>query len=478
MMDLLDVFEWYINDTKFSQRENFWLFLNSFDSTNNHAFYRVLVIIKTKIKKFDTQNNTLNPHSNGCICAKYTKFKPMPVPFNVIQKCIFKNHMDYGNESVIDVKFFDYKQSSDAESPFQHKTHKRFTTNDNSIYESTKLFNERNRLTIFGLYLCLNSDKFSFHAIQKHLDIIDLYALNILRTFKNRSKYYNEPIDTIFSIRPRKILKFIPTKMATLSGTILYKGILVKIRYKNGRCDLLNDKGCKITFRALDIVHTIKKKIKDSLSFEAKCIIQNFESMRDRFETQIIVLDVLCNAKDKKMTTIEFIRTLHEHGLHMFKASQIVNIEDLFHTFKTDYTRFGRNIPYDGIMLQDGVAIKFPKPQIKFLKTGQIQYIYKYRYESEFSAYFHCRVSGRINEHHLQLYAYYRSKFIKIGRPFPYYQKREAFERIRIVKVQFNIDKTDGVLVIVNIDQAPNISCINLIHLSTLLEYGVGKNRI
>jgi hypothetical protein len=486
-MNLHDVFYFFMHYNR-DIPDVFWLWVKS---SNAYDKFSLIELIRKRHKRssflFKLSKTADEKEHFNCFCAKYTELlKPMPVECKNILKCLTYDPMFCQSDKILksfNVKFENSKVTL-TENIKTYKTHTKL--GHLKTEKAPEIFDECGKLTVWGLYVCLNAENFVYEKLHNYLDIIDIYVLGILSKYRGylpiRAKFAsNEPI-RLFNLSPYGNVNFF------VSGEnkrlkVLYRGVKCLMVCIDGVCRIHDDYG-RVSYCGVKLLSELFAK--DKSNFKLECIIQsrrnaqkaNGKRLLD--ETFIITRLVswenlnLRDASDNEteIITKKFLNLLREHDINQFKFAAIAVGDVVYSNYLKHCREVGNNgALFNGIYDNDKI-FKFPSGHVILNPCGKVDLLFNQRHTSRFSAYFLLELNTKTNFG--QLFVFNRNKFSPVGNEIAITLYKIRSSKYTVVKVYFNIH--DNELRIVNMVYKPCVSILNVINFEALQYAARGGN--
>lgn len=449
----------------------FWMMSKRFNVLD---FYALKVLLKRLHKRSrEIQKVKLDVSGNdhvSCECNKYKYLKPILFDLNTIHKCVSYPLDDYNSKKI---RFVDDVQNVNEKLKLYKNHTKLMYTNKIWCERNSKMMNERNKLTVLGLMLCLNYDNFNYEKLHKRLDIIEVYVIGILLKYRNLL-----PIKKVFLNKiPRRLFELSDVGVERRCGVIdasrevgvCYRGVKMIMECVKGRVFILDDYG---SLSCLGLKKLKKYFMRlDDCDFRIECIMQTHRFIlpvdRENFNEIFIVLRVISWGDKRNCSPRKFIKYLRDNNIMMFHCESKTTMDVLYNNYCEQYTKYGEGITYNGIIIDGDVKLKFNRGYFEFKDTGDMRMVFdEGGYRSEYSGYFLLKFEEPYGNRIGRFYVYNRSTFVPIGDSMKIYNEKLHPSKYVVVKLYFNIN--DDVIEIIDLVYKPCVNLMNVIHLDAI----------
>lgn len=483
-MDLHDVFVFLMNyDT--SVPELFWLWCNHYNSYDKFALVEMISKKHSKSNemfKFPIDYEYTTREHQNCVCVKYIKIlKPLALEPACIVRCLeYDPKVCSDTEWLLSMKI----SYSDAELTVSKKidTYNRHQKLSRRFKGNImpEMFNGKGRLTVFGLYVCMNSEKFNFPGLHRNLDIIEIYVLGILTKYRKymvlkAGQIAKEPTRQ-FKLSPGGDIKFLTTNL--VNARISYTGIKCIISCVDGICQTFDDYG-KVAYCGVRKLSKLFATTKST--FKLECVIQSKRNVQrsagKRMFDEIFIITRLVSWENLNMSdasreevervTVQFLDVLRENNIKQFRLAAICSSTS---ALAEAYTKHCKIVGNNGVLfngIYDGASsstLRFPIGHLHFNVGGEINFKFSTQHLSPFSAYFYLKLNKSTKC--AQLYVFNKTHMCAFGGEIKITLYKFRYTKCTVVKVYFSINKSD--FLIHNIVYKPYVSVINVVDIASI----------
>jgi hypothetical protein len=186
----------------------FWLWCRQYNQYEKFALLSLLREKHKHTKKMFKFDKTPIEHV-GCLCIKYADMlKPIALELADVVRCLSHdpqicNRVEWSRS--ISIVYHDEIVTCDKPMKTYVSHIKLGQSQCRDIKSIPQVFDEHGKLTVFGLYVCLNSDKFDYNKLHKYLDIIDIYVIGLLLKYRRDLQVRGKTL-----IEPRRRFKLSP----------------------------------------------------------------------------------------------------------------------------------------------------------------------------------------------------------------------------------------------------------------------------